>query len=148
MTTLPKTIGAALALCALACGGTSPTAKTPTEPAEGIAAPAIAVPEIETESATTSATTAATTAAPSALQLGGDNVAGYSDTEVRLTAEEFAALPASCVDAEDAEKRRKDYCCHSPDLGSHTIRASNTASAIWKCKKHYPPFGYVSKGAC
>ncbi len=44
-----------------------------------------------------------------AVVLGGDKVGAYSDTEVRFTVEEFSALPPACVDAEDTEKRRKDY---------------------------------------
>lgn len=44
-------------------------------------------------------------------------------------------------------KGRKDYCCHSPTGGAKPIRASHTASAILKCKKH-APLGWVSKGGC
>ncbi len=66
-----------------------------------------------------------------------------------------AAPKAAPADGEDATefdglkilKGRKDYCCHSPTGGQKPIRASHTASAILKCKKH-APLGWVSKGPC
>ena len=66
-----------------------------------------------------------------------------------------AAPAAAADDSEDATeidgikilKGRKDYCCHSPTGGAKPIRASHTASAILKCKKH-APLGWVSKGGC
>ena len=72
----------------------------------------------------------------------------------QVPAAEAAAAAAPADTQSSAEiagikilKGRKDYCCHSPTGGAKPIRASNSASAILKCKKH-APLGWVSKGPC
>lgn len=52
--------------------------------------------------------------------------------------------------AADAEKGRKDYCCHNnDDHRCHVIRASNSASAAVKCMGHYAGRPVTShEGSC
>ncbi len=112
----------------------------PEEAADAADAAAPPTPDAGAESAKAAAAGSEKEAAAAAVP-AADSAAAATAADGADSADEtgFAALKIL--------KRRKDYCCHSPTGGQKAIRASHTASAILKCKKH-APLGWVSKGSC